>query len=261
MIFMVIYFFILGLIFGSFINCLVWRIHKKESLMNRSYCPKCKQQIAWHDNLPVLSFIVLRAKCRHCQKRISWQYPLVELITGILFAISFQIVSLQTEQLGFLSGQFFVTQFKYFFLIFVMICLFVYDLRWYTIPDVITLPSCIIFLFINLYLGFGLVNLLITGLIGAGFFLFQFLISKGKWMGGGDIRVGLLMGLAFGRLDLLIAAIFLAYIIGSVFGITMLAMGKKEWGSKLPLGTFLAIGTIAILFWGEIIINWYWRLL
>ena len=80
--------FIFGLIIGSFLNCLVWRLHTGEGMMNRSYCPKCKQQIAWYDNIPVLSFVLLGGKCRHCRQKISWQYPVVELATGIFFLIT-----------------------------------------------------------------------------------------------------------------------------------------------------------------------------
>src|SRR3989339_707881 len=83
--------FIFGLIIGSFINCLIWRLHEKEGLWNRSYCPKCKHKISWYDNVPVLSFIFLLGKCRNCKEKISYQYPLIELLTAILFAVAFLI--------------------------------------------------------------------------------------------------------------------------------------------------------------------------
>ena len=81
--------FIFGLIIGSFLNCLIWRLHKKESMWNRSYCPKCLKQIAWYDNIPIFSFLWLRGRGRCCGQRISWQYPAVELATGVLFVIAF----------------------------------------------------------------------------------------------------------------------------------------------------------------------------
>lgn len=264
MILFYIYIFILGLVIGSFINCFVWRLHKKEGLWNRSYCPKCSKKLTWYDNIPVVSYLILKAKCRYCKKGISCQYPVVELVTGILFLIAFMV----NWEAGTGNGEFLVDIFtihnlqfwihvlRDWFIIFIMIVIFIYDLRWYLILDKITLPACLIVLLINLYLGIGLWNLLISGIIGSSFFLFQFVISKGKWIGGGDIRLGLLMGLALGW-PKIILAMFLAYIIGSVAGISLIIAGKKQLGSKIPFGIFLSTATIITLFWGKEIINWY----
>jgi len=142
------------------------------------------------------------------------------------------------------------------FLISVMIVIFIYDLRWYLILDIITLPACLVMLIFNLILGFSLWNLLISGIIGGGFFLIQFVISKGKWIGGGDIRLGLLLGLSFGWPGVL-AAIIISYFLGSFVGLGLIAAGKKKWGSEVPLGVFLTVGAIIILFWQEQILNWY----
>lgn len=240
--------FIFGLIIGSFLNCLIWRLHKKESLMNRSYCPKCGKQIAWHDNIPVLSFIMLFGKCRHCKKRILWQYPAVELATGLLFAAAY-----------YFNPEFTVRLARDLFLISVMIVIFIYDLRWYLILDIITLPACLIMLILNLIIGFNLWNLLISGIIGSSFFLLQFAISKGKWIGGGDIRMGLLMGLSLGWPGAL-AAIIISYFIGSAIGIGLILARRKEFDSRVPLGVFLAAGSVIVLFWQERILNWYWNL-
>ncbi|MFH1822190.1 MAG: prepilin peptidase [Patescibacteria group bacterium] len=260
---------IFGLIIGSFLNCLIWRLHKNESLLDRSYCPKCKQMIVWYDNIPVLSFILLRGKCRQCQEKISWQYPIVELITGLLFLIAFYInVKLfylsqgnpLTGGLDFgfiLNSKFLILNLKDFFIIAVMIVIFIYDLRWYLILDSITLPASALVLVFNLILGISWFSLLISAIIGISFFLIQFLISRGKWIGGGDIRLGLLMGLALGRYDLLILAIILAYFAGSIVGLFLIYTGRKEWGGKVPLGVFLTFATIISLFWGSEIINWY----
>src|SRR6056297_1686255 len=83
--------FIFGLVIGSFLNCLIWRLHTGESLGNRSYCPSCRHQIKWYDNIPLLSFLFLRGKCRYCGKNISWQYPAVEFVTAVLFLYSFYL--------------------------------------------------------------------------------------------------------------------------------------------------------------------------
>lgn len=248
-----IFIFIFGLIIGSFLNCLIWRLHKKEGLMNRSYCPKCKKQIAWYDNIPILSFILLKGECRQCGKLISWQYPVVELLAGILFVVSFFINSNPSE---FIDSTILIKILRDWFLISVMMVIFIYDLRWYLILDIVTLPACLIMLIFNLSLNFSLCNLLISGIIGGSFFLIQFVVSSGKWIGGGDIRLGLLIGFSLGWPGVLVA-IIISYFIGSIVGLSLIALGKKQWGSEVPLGIFLSVGTIIILFWQEQILNWY----
>jgi len=246
--FNLIFVFLFGLIIGSFLNCLIWRLHTGESLFGRSYCPKCKKQIAWYDNLPVVSYFLLAGKCRECGKAISWQYPTVELATGILFVLAFVN-----------HFQFSIEILRDWFIISVMIVIFIYDLRWYMILDIVTLPACLIILIANLILGLSLWNLLISGIIGGSFFLIQFIISQGKWIGGGDIRLGLLMGLALGWPGV-IMAIIISYFLGSIVGLGLIAAGKKQWGSEVPLGVFLAFGTLVTLFWQAEILNWYWNL-
>ena len=224
--------------------------------MDRSYCPECRKQIAWYDNIPILSFIILKGKCRYCHKKISLQYPAIELITGLLFILAWNMnvdFSTVSYELWVMS---YVKLFRDWFIISVMIVIFIYDLRWYLILDKVTIPAGIVVLLFNLALGFNLWNLLISGIIGGSFFLVQFLISKGKWVGGGDIRLGALMGLILGW-PYVMLAIFLAYIIGSVVAIGLLISKKKKWGSMVPMGIFLSTATIIILFWGEFILNWY----
>jgi len=261
--------FFFGLVIGSFLNCLIWRLHRNETILGRSYCPKCKKQIDWYDNIPVLSFLILKGKCRHCRKKISWQYPAVESIVGVLFVMSFylnyelRIMDYGTGifNLSILQDSLFIIQvLRDWFLIAVMTVIFIYDLRWYLILDIVTLPACIIIFLLNLALGITWQNMLISGIIGSSFFLFQFLISRGKWIGGGDIRLGLLMGIALGWPNIL-AAILLAYFIGSFVGIGLILSKKKEWGSQIPLGIFLSTATIITLFWGNKIVDWYLNLL
>jgi len=272
-----IFVFIFGLTIGSFLNCLIWRLHEKIPLTifvrrgnkrNRSYCPKCGQQINWYDNIPLVSFIMLKGKCRQCGQSISWQYPAVEVTTGILFLISFllvvksfiinpQIFDFRFSIFDLIQNSKFIIQLmRDWFLISVMIVIFIYDLRWSEILDIVTLPACLAVFIINLVLGFNLLNLLISGIIGGSFFLIQFLVSGGRWIGGGDIRLGLLMGLALGWPAVLLA-IIISYFIGSIVGVGLILAGKKKWGSEVPLGVFLATGTIISLFWQAQILNWY----
>ncbi len=269
--------FLFGLIIGSFLNCLIWRLHTGESLWprslggkgkDRSYCPHCMHEIGWYDNIPVLSFIILRGKCRHCHQRISIQYPLVELTTALLFVTAF----VRIYDLGFMiydynhalpllnHKSYILNLIRDFFIIAVMIVIFVYDLRWYLILDAVTLPAMVIVFILNLLTGMNWLNLLLAGAAGGGFFLIQFLVSKGRWIGGGDIRVGLLLGLALGWPQAGVA-LFIAYLLGSLVGLGLIASGRKKWSQAVPLGTFLSIAAIITLFWGGAILNWYLGLL
>lgn len=255
--------FVLGSLFGSFINCLVWRLHEKDTIMGRSYCPKCKHMIAWYDNIPLFSFLALKGKCRHCGKKISWQYPVVEFVTGILFVVAAHInigTDLFKAPIFELQASSYVVLLRDWFIICVMVVIFIYDLRWYLILDIVSLPAVLVIFLLNMALGFDLLNILISGIIGGSFFLFQFVISRGKWIGGGDIRLGLLMGVALGWPKILLA-IMIAYLIGSVFGIFLLVTKKKSWGSQLPLGVFLTPATLIVLFWGKEILSWYLKLI
>jgi leader peptidase (prepilin peptidase) / N-methyltransferase len=270
----VFFIFILGLLIGSFLNCMAWRLHTGESALGRSHCPKCNKQIAWYDNIPVLSYLVLRGKCRNCHQHISIQYPLVEIACGVLFVLALlhnlsaiggsayggqSLISNFSSTLYLLPYTYYLSLLRDLIIISSMVLVFIIDLRWYLIFDITVLPVAVVVLVINLFLGMSWQNLLVSGIIGAGIFLFQYIISKGKWIGGGDIRLGLFMGFALGWPNI-IAAIMLAYIGGSIIGLMLIAFGKKKWGSEIPLGAFLAPATIITLLWGEVIVEWYMRM-
>ncbi|PLX27379.1 hypothetical protein C0583_03635 [Candidatus Parcubacteria bacterium] len=250
---------------GSFLNCLIWRLHTGEGMMDRSRCPKCKHKISWYDNIPVLSYLFLLGKCRHCKEGISWQYPVVEFVTGVLFLLAFMVeFPIDFEILNLTS--FFII-IKSWFVISVMIIVFIYDLRWYLILDRVMIPSFIIVFLLNLasgYLSGNLVEILwkslICGIIGGSFFLIQFLISKGKWIGGGDIRLGFLMGLVLLWPGVIIA-LMLAYISGAIISVFLIMIGKKKWGSQVPFGIFLSTATIVTMFWGQVLADWYLNLI
>lgn len=256
---------LVGLIMGSFLNCFLWRVHENESLWNRSYCPKCRRKINWHDNVPVLSFALLRGRCRHCRLPISWQYPLVESAMGLLFALAFFLNwpggSPETGLLFFDSNFITLTLVRDWFVIFVAAAIFVYDWRWFLIPDIIVLPAIVIVFFLNFFLGGDPLVMIWPLLLGGGFFLIQFLFSRGRWIGGGDIRFGAFMGAALGRLDVLVLAMMLSYWLGAAVGIFLLIKKKKNWKSQIPFGIFLAVGTLLALFFGEEMLAWYFSLL
>lgn len=250
--------FLFGLAVGSFLNCIIYRLQTKESfLKGRSHCPYCKHILSWQDLIPVLSFLILRGKCRYCKKQISWQYPLVELATGILFVL----ITSATPDVAFLTTY-------YLLLTSFLIIIFVYDLKYYIIPDKVIYPAIAITFLYNLFIHFNpqilstkfyLLNTLLAALIGSFFFLFIFLLSRGKWIGFGDVKLAFFMGLFLNFPNILVA-LFFAFLIGAIIGIGLVLASKKKLRSEVPFGPFLVAGTFIALFGGEKIINWYLNL-
>ncbi|MFA5753760.1 MAG: prepilin peptidase [Patescibacteria group bacterium] len=238
-----------GLIIGSFLNCFVWRLYKSETLGGRSYCPKCHHQINWYDNLPVLSFFLLQGRCRYCREAISWQYPLVELSTALLFLATFMIDSAMPDLAWLLARDW--------LFISALTIVFVYDLRWQLIPMNVVWATGIVIFLLSVILGAVWWQLLVYAAIGAGFFLIQYLVTKKRGVGEGDIWLGALLGLSFPTVSQLMLILVLSYGLGSIVSLGLLARRKKGWKSRIALGPFLAIGAIITLIWGERLINWY----
>jgi len=146
--------------------------------------------------------------------------------------------------------------------------IFVYDLRWQLIPDKLTLPAIGIVVFINfIVLSTGnnllanwLVNLLVAIVVGGGFFLLQFIVSKGRWIGGGDIRLGVLMGVILGWPQVA-WALMLAYILGALVAVGLILTGQKKWSAQIPFGTFLTVAAFITMYWSDQIVNWYVNLI
>ncbi len=235
------FFFLLGIVFGSFLNGLIYRLHEKLPLGGRSFCVFCKKQLLKRDLIPLLSFLYLKAKCRFCREKISWQYFFVELITGILFVLVF--LKHETFDLFLFCDLFFIL---------ILIFIFVYDLRFKLILDQIIFPVLIIATLFNFILGFLGLDLLIGILIGGGFFAMQYLISRGRAIGLGDVKLGVLLGAMFGW-PMIILIILLAYLIGGIVAIILLINKNKTWGDILPMGSFLAVAAIIVLLYGELI--------
>ncbi len=244
--------FVFGLIIGSFLNCLIWRLYKEETILGRSRCPLCSRKIEWYDNIPILSFFILRRRCRFCKNKISWQYPAVELISGLLFLLSFY--------LNFNNDFSAVKVFSDFVLISLLIIIFIFDWRWFLIPVQILIFGGLFFLGVNLYLGISVWQLFLSMIFGAGFFALQYFITKRKGVGEGDIWLGGFLGLSFPIFGDLILLVFSAYIIGGVSAILLLIFGLKKIGAKLPLGIFLSVAAVITLFWSNNLINWYLKL-
>lgn len=274
---------------GSFLNVVIDRLPKGEDIIRgRSYCPKCGHILKWYDLLPLLSFILLRGRCRYCGGKISWQYPLVELATGLLFASSLFPSSVfcpldPSSVLYLLSSVFLVP-------------IFVIDFKHGIIPDKLVYPAIALVTSYRLLVTgsriWGLYSKLKRDVGGLGPYLLQtgffrrhawlelrpllwtlvgsfilyslFLILhslfRGRALGGGDVKLAFLVGLITGFPNMLVA-VFSAFLTGALVSIILIMLGKRKFGETVPFGPFLVVGTYIALFWGSNIIRWYLGLL
>lgn len=269
--------FIFGTFIGSFLNVVIWRLPRDKQLTGRSKCPHCSHQLSWIDLIPVVSFLISGAKCRYCKKSISWRYPLMEVLTGVLFVLAVLLVSpgidLQTIQPGLTSWLVadWIAVIKYAFILCTLLVIFVIDFEHYLILDKIVFPAIVVVLLfdflVSMIIGEALLDYfpyLFDSLMGmiAGFLPFFLLwwFSKGKWMGLGDAKFGLLLGAIFGFPQIWVCY-FIAFLLGTVVSIPLLLTGKKELSSKLPFGTFLAVSAIITLWYGWPLVWWYYGLI
>lgn len=249
---MVFFLFLFGLAAGSFLNVVVYRLNEGGNpLKGRSFCPGCKHQLTWADNLPLLSFVFLRAKCRYCHSPISWQYPLVEAATAILSVGIFYWSFL-------LEGNSFLLTVYYLLMGYGLVAIFASDWRWQTIPDEITYPMGI------LALGRALMAsewIFLGVALAAGAFLGSLhWLTRGKGMALGDVKLALVMGLFLGW-PATAVALWLAFVSGALFGVILIALKKAKLGQKIAFGPFLVGGTLAALFWGEVLVNCFTKCL
>lgn len=254
--------FIIGSVLGSFLSVVISRFETGEGfIFGRSKCPQCKKKIRYYDLAPVFSFFVLKGRCRDCKEKISFLYPVVEVVSGLLLALLY---------LRF-YGEFSVEAFYVFFIFYALIFLALFAIAfldgfYFIVPDKIAIPAIVIALIaslINAIFGFdflvyapGIANVFWGALAGGGLFLLLVLISKEKWMGWGDVKLGLLIGLVLG-LPLTIIALFGAFILGSLVGVGLIWAGKKKKKDAIQFAPFLVVGALIALFLGKYILVWY----
>ncbi|MCD4760503.1 prepilin peptidase [bacterium] len=255
----VVFVFILGLFVGSFLNVVVYRLHRQESFVKGySKCLFCGHRLYTKDLVPLFSYLFLKGHCRYCQQRFSHQYPLVELFTGLAFVLVF-IKILPSLDISVLGAKGILHLVDWWVIVSFLIVIFIYDLKYYLILDSVIWPAVVLAFVANLVLGYDILGLLLAAVVGGGFFLLQFVVSKGKWIGGGDIRLGFLMGIILGWPNIL-TALFIAYIFGSIISVALLLFNRKDWGDKVPFGTFLALATFVTMLYGPSLVAWYWSL-
>ncbi len=250
--------FLLGLAIGSFLNVCIYRIPRSDMSIyspRRSFCPECNQSIKFYDNIPLLSYLFLRGKCRHCKAKISILYPIVELTTAVLFLVMYYQFG---RTLEFVHALIFVA---------VLIPIFVIDAQHYIIPNAISLTGLVLGLGIVSAIAYqrDSIDYLRTGLIGfvAGglvIWLVAFIgsaIMRKKAMGMGDVKLMAIIGLFLGVWQepiwwqSLIMVIALSAFSGAVVGTLLIATGKKDRKSPIPYGPFIAIAAVVVLLWGD----------
>jgi prepilin signal peptidase PulO-like enzyme (type II secretory pathway) len=244
MTFVVIFLFIFGIIFGSFISALTWRYPRQISVnKGRSICPKCKNQIRWFDNIPLLSFIFLGGKCRKCKKPISFRYPAIELSTALGFvAIGYFV---QTLQGSTLQGVYSIVIFLILFLI--LEAIFIIDLEHRIIPDSFVFAGILVSLFTIHNSPF---TSLFSGFLAATLLLLIHLITKGRGMGLGDVKFAVLGGLLVGP-KLFLIWLFLAFLTGAVAGIILILGKKAGLKSQIAFGPFLVLAIPLAIIYGD----------
>ncbi len=268
---------VLGLCMGSFVEATSWRIHeqtksKKRTIQEkrdlsisqgRSMCAHCRHQLAWYDLVPLLSWVTLAGKCRYCRKSIGWQAPLLELATASLFVLSYVC---WPYTLGPCFGVSWLLIAMWMVLIVGFVMLSVYDLRWMLLPDRIVYPMQVL---AGVYAGLqiwalgtgirGVVSALLGVLILAGLFWGLYQVSRGAWIGGGDVKLAVVLGLVVGTPLKAGLVLFLSSLLGSVVGVPAMIVGKQGRNTKIPFGPFLMVATIVIVLFGTSAVDWYTR--
>lgn len=273
MILIYLYVFFIGLICGSFVTALVWRVHTSTTLKpkkptegpnlsivnGRSLCPNCKHLLKPVDLVPVFSWLFLKGKCRYCHKKISASYPLTELATGLLFILSLLFWPHS------LHGVFLFEFISWLVILTVLIALLIYDFRWMILPNVIvfTLTIIAVIRLLIIVLFTNQLSLVLSAFWGIliifGLFYILFQISNGKWIGGGDVKLGIPLGIIVGGPLSSMLLLFIASLLGTVYAIPIMARGKLTKSRVIPFGPFLIAATIIVVLFGANIISWYKR--
>lgn len=274
---------VLGLVFGSFVNAFVWRLHGQEELKakkpknldkklaelsilrGRSMCPHCRHTLAAKDLVPVLSWLALRGKCRYCHRPIAWQYPAVELGVAVMFVVSYFFWPLPLHGYGLTSFVLWLV-----FLVGFAI-LAVCDVRWFWLPDKVVWPlAALAFLQILAHALFyqGGEHVLVTAfwgvVIGSGFFYVLYLAGSAlgrEWIGDGDVKLGIVLGLLVGGPLPAILVLYFASILGTLVSLPFLLNKKMKRTSLVPFGPFLLAAAVIVQLFGTHITDWINRLI
>lgn len=242
--------FILGTAIGSFLNVLIDRLPREESILGRSHCDHCKRTLQWHDLFPVVSFVILRGECKYCHKKIPSVIPLIEILTGVLLLITYNS-----------TGPSVLEKIIYLGIVSCLIVIFFADTKYQIIPDsvqFVLLTFSIGALFVKGPI--SIPNIFIAGLSTMFPILFLFLVTHGRGMGFGDVKLAFTMGILLGMPQGFLA-IYIAFILGAIIGIGLLFKGRTKWRSTIAFGPFLVIGTAITICFGDTILQYVKNLL
>lgn len=262
----------MGLALGSFTNAYVWRIRMQAEtkskkklkqlsiLKGRSMCPDCEHTLTGKDLLPLVSWLSLRGRCRYCDKPISIQYPLVELLTGVQFVVFYLLWPLP------LTGTEFILFAVWLIIAVLLNSLVIYDLKWMELPNRMVAPLTslsVVFILLSAYLSGSnpgtLIGPLTGGLMLFVLFYFLFQASAGRWIGGGDVKLAFALGLLAGGFLEAVLLLFIASLLGTFIGIPQMLAARSKRNIKLPFGPLLVLATYAIFFYGEYLVDLYLR--
>ncbi len=260
--------FVLGTAIGSFLSVVIHRMreNKKGIFLSRSVCPHCNTKLKARHLIPVFSFIFLKGKCAYCKKTISKSYVLIELITGLLFLLTFTKFNFLVVQSA--SANAFFTNYSINWLVFeqfliyavlfsFLVAILFYDTLYQEIPDQFSLPAIAVAIVNSIIIGTpGTVDMVIGALAFFAFFGIQIIISRGTWIGGGDLRMGILIGALFG-IKFGLMALMLAYLIGAIVSVILIIIGKAGSKTKIAFAPFLISGILLTIFLGTEIYDFY----
>ncbi len=243
--------FIFGLLLGSFLNSFIWRYRKNilETIFNdRSMCPCCGHVLEVNDLIPVFSFVVLGGRCRYCESKISWQYPFVEIFFAVLTLLLYL-------QMGFGMELVFFTV-----IAFLLTALMVIDIYDGVLPNKLVLTLILITFFGMIAGGNNTMlwkDMIFGGIAGLGFFMALWIVTLGKGIGMGDVKLALALGMLTGYSGVW-QWVVLSFVMGSIYVIPMLFSGRKKWKSEIAFGPFMILAFWLVYFWGEQIDIWMW---
>lgn len=246
--------FVIGAVLGSFLNVVIYRVPRGESVVGPpSACPSCGTRLRWSDNVPILGYLLLRARCRYCGAEISPRYLIVEVLSGLLPVLLFVRLGWSREFLVFWP------------LACVLLVVSFIDLDLRIIPDRVTLPGIVVGLVAAPLLGLlpfwdSLLGLVVGGgVLYAIGFLGELILRK-ESMGGGDVKLAAMLG-AFVGWKMVILALFVAFFLGAAVGTAVIAVKPRDWDRAVPFGPFIALGAVLVTLWGHAAVDWYARLL
>lgn len=265
-----------GLCMGSFVEAVSWRLHEQDShkkltakqrrelsiMRGRSMCAHCRHQLAWYDLVPLLSWLSLGGKCRYCRKPIGRQAIALEVMTASLFVLSWQfwpLIIMRAPGVSWLVFALWLAVVVHFVL------LAIYDIRWMLLPNKVvaslTVTSVVLWVAREYFLRFellSLVNVAASVAILAGLFWLLYQISDGKWIGGGDVKLGVPLGIIVAEPVHAGLVLFIASLLGSIVGVAVAAR-KRSRRAQVPFGPFLIVATFIVLLFGDWLIDWYLR--